>query len=597
MRIAAACLLLPGALALQMRSRRSSSSRTRSSVLPGRRGTLQRLGAFANLFEAPDPPPFANLFKTHPPPSGVTSAEKYLEALNERRIDDAMALAMDDVVCIDTEFPSPFQGKEELEKIARLASSPSIDANTLIIDDVAFDSGKNKVGILFHLESSEGQRGKIGNAFFELDESSGLIREIFISKENSKAGEVNLKILRGASRVIASTQDETAETEATEVRPAPLSPPEQYFQAWNDRDIERACSVFADNVEYDDTAFPAPFLGREKLDAHLRTCVECFPPSMSFVVDDTINGGEKYMVRWHAENNGEELPFTRGCSFYNIKGGKIVKGVDVVEPAVFKTGGPSLLANTVLSEPIRLVPVAVWLVYLYVVFFSDWFFGLPATSLEQRTWEEVRDLSLNFFFVSPILNLPFAPVVHPMLEGVFNLLLSWAAMFAGFLSDERKKKPNPLPMLPTVVGMQFLTSAFLLPFLATRTNEDDSPVHQDDLSIFAQATESPILGVAMGGVGTGAIFWALFARIQDFGWDTRLQSFLDLLSIDRVGSSFLVDLAIFAVFQGWLVDDDLKRRNMDPDGLLGRVAKFVPFFGMAAYLIFRERIGDSTNDE
>ena len=44
---------------------------------------------------------------------------------------------------------------------------------------------------------------------------------------------------------------------------------------------------------------------------------------------------------------------------------------------------------------------------------------------------------LNFWLVAPALNLPFAPVVHPGLEGIFNLLLAWAAAFAGFLADGR----------------------------------------------------------------------------------------------------------------------------------------------------------------
>ena len=76
---------------------------------------------------------------------------------------------------------------------------------------------------------------------------------------------------------------------------------------------------------------------------------------------------------------------------------------------------------------------------------------------------------------------------------------------------------------------------------------------------------------------------------SDFGgFHERLTSFLELLSIDRVGSSFLVDLAIFAAFQGWFVDDDVKRRGMDPKAPLAVAAKFIPFFGMAAYLTFRD---------
>ena len=50
---------------------------------------------------------------------------------------------------------------------------------------------------------------------------------------------------------------------------------------------------------------------------------------------------------------------------------------------------------------------------------------------------QVLGLSLNFWLVAPALGLPFAPALHPGLEGIFNLLLAWAAAFAGFLSDGR----------------------------------------------------------------------------------------------------------------------------------------------------------------
>jgi MFS family permease len=214
--------------------------------------------------------------------------------------------------------------------------------------------------------------------------------------------------------------------------------------------------------------------------------------------------------------------------------------------------------------------------------------------LEQRTWEEVRDLSLNFFLVSPLLKLPFSPVVHPILEGVFNLLLSWAALFAGFFSDERDDKPNLFPIIPAVLGMQFLTSAFYLPYIACRTTErlpSTRKIYREDLGKAAQVVESRLLGPFLGAVGAGSIIWGVLARQADFGdWNERIASFWNLMSIDRVGSSFLVDLAIFAVFQGWLVDDDLRRRGVDlekENSVLRNVAKYVPFFGLAAYMALR----------
>ena len=305
------------------------------------------------------------------------------------------------------------------------------------------------------------------------------------------------------------------------------------------------------------------------------------------------------MARWHVENEGKQMPFTWGCLVYKVEGHLIREVLDEIEPAVLKLGGLDLFVTSMRTklaeEPIRFIPLVMWVAYMYIVFFSEGILpGANALQLEQRTWEEVRDLSLNFFLVAPILNLPFSPAVHPILEGVFNLLLSWAALFAGFFSDERDDKPNLFPILPTVVGMQFLTSAFLLPYLATRTSEKDFGLYREDISIPACIVENRLLGLFLGFVGGGSIAWGALARQADFGgWSERVSSFWQLMSIDRVGSSVLVDLAIFAIFQGWLVDDDMKRRGGDfadrsrAEILVRRVGKYIPFFGLAFYMTFR----------
>lgn len=544
-----------------------------------------------------------------------STGAKFLNAVNDKNIDEAMRFVINtegesaeegmEFKFEDTDFPNAWKSPQELERELRLRSEVN-EKPIMIIDEEICDANNQKSGVAFHLEGTEkNPTEKKGAAFFELNDD-GLILKAFVVRENDKSGESSLKILKLAAEIIGANKvtERGSSVPSLESSSVPASKslssltlPEQYFNGWNQRDMKQAISVFAQDVEYDDTAFPDPLVGKDDLERHLNICAKAMPSTFSFVVDDKIDAGNKIMVRWHVENNSEELPYTRGCSWYNIEEGKILKGTDLKEPAVFKNGGLTLFIESFLSkvkeEPIRLVPTAVWATYIYVVFFSSWFFGLPATAFEVRTWEEVRDLSLNFFLVSPILGLPFAPVVHPGLEGIFNLLLSWAAMFAGFLSDDRKRKPNLLPMLPTVVGMQFLTSAFLLPYLATRSSEGALVVKvpEDEMTPVIRVTENKILGLAMGFVGAGSIFWGLFARSEDFGdLATRFASLVDLLSIDRVGSSFVVDLTIFAFFQGWLVDDDVKRRGMDSNSILVKFAKYVPFFGLAAYLASRPEI-------
>jgi len=363
------------------------------------------------------------------------------------------------------------------------------------------------------------------------------------------------------------------------------------------------------------------------------------------VVEDVRRG--TVGVQWHVEDDdgtshsgGKELPFTRGFTFNRLEEEREVAtaterlieyAIDVPEPAVIKSGTFLRIRNLIQNDPIRLLPLTVWGLYTYIVFFSDGIIpGANALQLEGRTWEEVRDLSLNFFLISPTLNLPFAPTtVHPILEGVFNLLLSWAALFSGFLSDEREDKPNVLEMGYVVLGMQFLTSAFYLPYLVSRTPESprlilndgtQSEVYYDDgddekvieIDFDATVTRQDIKGQQiqskiaenkqfhsiLGAVGSYSILWGIFARAED-GFGTtlpdRFDSFWELIAIDRVGFSFLVDLAIFGAFQGWLVDDDLRRRGLAPElaGTIRTVGKYVPFFGLVAYLLMRPALPSS----
>ena len=549
-----------------------------------------------------------------------------IQALNAGNINEALSFFSDEPCeWDDTLFYKSCQGKDALERRLRLqAETSAFREENMVVDDMAVDYARNTIGILFHKENDGGEtvENSRGAATFQLNGSNTRIKKVcWVKEPATRGGEAGLQILSKASKVMKTTgyNPELANNNqrgGSANGKQPLSPtastPEQYFDAWNRRDMLAAVSVFAENVEYEDTAFPEPFVGKQRLQKHLFKCADAFPDNFQIIIDAVAVDTTSAVVEWHMENGDDEaLPFTQGTSFYKLDGKsqKIIQGIDFIEPAVVKPAGLGLFADSLQTklaqEPLRWIPVLAWLAYMSIVFFSDGILpGANALQLEARTWEEVLNLSLNFFLVSPLLNLPFSPPVHPMLEGVFNLLLSWAAMFAGFLSDDRPKKPNLFPMFPAVVGMQFLTSAFLLPYLALRSSENKtatSVVTQDELPHVARiAGESRILPGLMTVVGSGSILWFFLGRAEEYGTDlaVRYASFVDLLSIDRVGSSFLVDLAIFALFQGWFIDDDLKRRGVAPGdgGLLALAGKFVPFYGMAAYLLLRPSLPETSNE-
>ena len=542
----------------------------------------------------------------------VTPVEQLIDAINNRNADKASQFLAEECTLTDTlYYDPPIEGRAAIRRHIALEGGAFDPSQMRIIDEIAVGADGTTICTQWHTEQNDQEMENMrGCSFYTIDGQSNQITSIMdVPEPKSKPGDSGLALLDKASQIIDKTGVGYAEKVTTSAANgnAGATSVERYFDAWNRRDMQAAVECFADECTYEDTQYDYAFEGKEKLEQHLLRVADCLPTSFAFVVDNLAITADKTKVgvQWHLENgDGETLPFTRGVSFYKLdaKTGLIVEGFDVPEPAVVKPGSLNLLANTlqrkVSAEPVRIVPIVTWLAYMGIVFFSDGILpGANALQLEQRTWEEVRDLSLNFFLVSPILHLPFAPVVHPMLEGVFNLLLSWAALFAGFLSDDREDKPNIFPMLPVVGGMQFLTSAFLLPYLALRTSEElesGDVVYKEDVSgVEGTLGEFRWLGAMMGAVGSGSIAWFFLARADVFGsnFSERYASFMDLLSIDRVGSSFIVDLAIFALFQGWLVDDDMRRRGIDIDGGemagLRNIAKFIPFFGMAAYLTVR----------
>ena len=345
-----------------------------------------------------------------------------------------------------------------------------------------------------------------------------------------------------------------------------------------------------------------------------------------------------------------------------------MEAYDFPEPAVVKTGSSSLnilsLANKLVIEPGRWFPFFAWLVYVYVVYFSNGILpGKDILHANAKTWEEVRGLTNNFLFIAPATGLPTAAKLNPVLEGLFNGVLAWAFLFAGFLSDERDgrgpyetrdggkdldpspryiermlrnqeqvldngivlvppvslTKRNLLGMVPTIVGMQFFTCAVLLPYLFSRTSERYSserapygrpgprgprrirPLYKEELNRPGLVLgEWRGLGVLVGLFGLFAVWWGFAARGPEFGppiWvsDKRMVEFMKLLNKDRVASALVLDLWVLGIFQGWLVDDDWKRRgrSLEEEKFLRNIAKLVPFFGLASYFVFRPKYPSS----
>jgi len=231
-----------------------------------------------------------------------------------------------------------------------------------------------------------------------------------------------------------------------------------------------------------------------------------------------------------------------------------------------------------------------WLLYLFHVFLSDAPCG-PAggemCGISLPVTLEAVQLSVNFWFITPLVFPSLAPVVHPALEALFNIVVAWGSLFVGFLSDGRKQR---VPMLPFMVGTAFLTNVFYLPYLGLRGPNPTLWPAADDADAKAVAVgESKSLPVVLVGVFAASVAWGCLGRGGgEFGdVATRWNALVDMaLHTDRLAHSFLIDSLTFWAFQGWLVPDDMKRRGFDNAGAL-LAARAVPFFGLAYYLLVR----------
>lgn len=526
----------------------------------------------------------SRLWQTATPTIAASSVTPFLDTFVQawNNCDDYSLLNLldDEITWQDTRFHyQPVTGK--------VAVASWLQQNPLPLELTVMDAVEVDTDIAFSYQN-EADRG----AVWMKRQDNRITSLQWIPEPFPKKGTDSLKLLARVNQLI-STGIASVSTENTNNDDPALSLPEQYYQSWNRN--EDASHLFADNIVYDDTAFPQPLRGKKELMQHLEVCRQALSFTQ-FVVDDVVDRGTTTMVRWHVNNksSNQPLPFTNGISIYQIdvEKNQILSGLDFVDSQPIK----SVAFYPFLQEPQRWIPFTAWLLYMYVVFLSDGILpGANALALEQRTWEEVFGLSLNFAFVSPLLHLPFSPSVHPFLEAVFNGLLVYAGLFAGFLVEDDEKAGKGLSYGPIVVGMQFLTSAFLLPYLAFRPRS--SKKVPTELSFFTKSIgEAKWWGPAMTGIFVMALGWAAFGRVDEiqYGVDfaSRYQTFVDLLSIDRVGSSFLVDYVIFALFQGWLVEDDWKRRSTDETtgNKLVFFAKYVPFFGLASYLTWRPHL-------
>ena len=134
----------------------------------------------------------------------------------------------------------------------------------------------------------------------------------------------------------------------------------------------------------------------------------------------------------------------------------------------------------------------------------------------------------------------------------------------------------------------FLTNALMLPYFAARAaapepsaRDLEAATNEEGLAESTTGTKG-VLSRAFGAtglaVGALSVLWALAADPATGGdLDQRLSYLAGLMSSDRVSLAFVVDIALFSVWQAYLINE------LDEDA--PAACKFVPFWGLGAWLL------------
>ncbi|CAL5016536.1 unnamed protein product [Urochloa decumbens] len=237
---------------------------------------------------------------------------------------------------------------------------------------------------------------------------------------------------------------------------------------------------------------------------------------------------------------------------------------------------------------------AAYILWLFLLPYAP---GDPVWAISQATISDLIGLSLNFFFILPLLNsagvhLLESPVLHPMAEGLFNFVIAWTLMFAPQLyTDSRRDRFKG--SLDVLWGFQmFLTNTFLIPYMVIRLNDVDtnqSPPPRSQLGL-VMVKGSQVVGAIGGAVCILSIVWALFGRADAGfgGFAERWQYAQSYVFTERLAYAFLWDILLYSIFQPWLIGDNIQNVKTDATEFVN-VVRFVPVVGLVAYLFCLEK--------
>ncbi|XP_010545499.1 PREDICTED: uncharacterized protein LOC104817848 [Tarenaya hassleriana] len=174
----------------------------------------------------------------------------------------------------------------------------------------------------------------------------------------------------------------------------------KFYSSINNKNQDLLRNCFAHDCYIDDFSFPKPFRGKRETMKFYEQLVTSMGQNVKFCVENVCEGdGYTAAVNWHLEWKGRNIPFTRGCSFYEFaeEGGEmVIRNARILIESPIKPGG---IVLTLLKN----------ITFLFDEFpkAAEWFLEKPYAIIQ---------------VILRIYGLIFAPFVKNIMEGYLKLL-------------------------------------------------------------------------------------------------------------------------------------------------------------------------------
>ncbi|XP_024031674.1 uncharacterized protein LOC21406979 [Morus notabilis] len=197
-----------------------------------------------------------------------------------------------------------------------------------------------------------------------------------------------------------------------------LSPSEtikDFYACINDRKLKRLADYISADCHIEECSFPTPFEGREEVLCFFDQLIASMGDNVKFRVKQVCEGDELIAAaKWHIEWKNAEIPFTRGCSFFECskEGGKLViKKAQIVIESPVKPGRLVLVLLKIVTTVFDDFPKT-----------TEWFLKSPHVILQ---WLLKIYTILFGIFINPVLQsyVPVWKLTARVYSYVFHIVL------------------------------------------------------------------------------------------------------------------------------------------------------------------------------